>query len=70
MENINSPEDKSQSTPKPIETDYEKHSDNPGPSRTAVEEKGTNNEGASSVLKWIIPIAIIIGLVVWFVMRK
>lgn len=48
---------------KPIETDYEKHKADPGPSREAVEEHDKN--GAAVALKWIIPILVIALLIYW-----
>ena len=68
MENINPKHTESGKVPKPIEKDYESHKSNPGPAQPAVTEKDEN--GAGSVLKWILPIAIIIGLIVWFALKK
>ncbi|WP_316839684.1 hypothetical protein [Pedobacter gandavensis] len=48
---------------KPIETNYAKHQDDPGPSRQAVDEYDKN--GAAVALKWIIPILIIALLIYW-----
>ncbi|WP_443939280.1 hypothetical protein [Pedobacter sp. MW01-1-1] len=54
--------------PKSIETDYEKHSDNPGPARPAVTEKDENGGGLA--LRWVIPLAIILLMIVWFFWPK
>ncbi|WP_316820031.1 hypothetical protein [Pedobacter gandavensis] len=48
---------------KPIETNYQKHQEDPGPSRQAVDEYDKN--GAAVALKWIIPILIIALLIYW-----
>lgn len=50
---------------KPIEHDYSKHQADPGPSREAIEEKDIN--GASVVLRWLIPILVIALVVYWLV---
>lgn len=68
MENIDPQHTESGAAPKPIEKDYENHKEDPGPAKPAVTEKDEN--GAGQALKWVIPIAIIIGLIIWFVMRK
>jgi hypothetical protein len=54
--------------PRPIETDYAHHQQDPGPSPQAVKEE--NNKGAGPAMKWIIPILIIILLIYWFIIRK
>lgn len=53
---------------KPIEHDYVKHEADPGPSPQAVEEY--NDRGAGPVMKWLIPVLIVILLVYWFIFRK
>lgn len=53
---------------KPIETDYAKHEQDPGPSPQAVEED--NKKGAGPVMKWIIPIIVVILLIFWFIFWK
>jgi len=53
---------------KPIETDYAKHENDPGPSPEAVKEKDEN--GAGPVMKWTIPIIILILLIFWFIFFK
>ena len=68
MENIDPQHTESGAAPQPIEKDYESHKDAPGPAKPAVTEKDEN--GAGSVLKWILPVAVLIGLIVWFVLRK
>jgi ATP-dependent Zn protease len=68
MENIDPQHTESGEAPKPIEKDYESHKADPGPAKPAVTEKDEN--GAGQALKWILPIIIIIGLIVWFAMRK
>ena len=50
-----------------IETNYEEHQQNPGPSKEAVVEEDKN--GASKVLKWILPVLVILLLIVWFVIK-
>ncbi|MCX2485650.1 hypothetical protein [Pedobacter sp. MR2016-24] len=55
-------------TPKPVETDYAHHEQDPGPSPQAVNED--NNNGAGPVMKWIIPIIIVVMLIYWFLIRK
>ncbi len=50
--------------PVPVETDYEAHSDNPGPAPTVNEP---DNKGAGVAMKWIIPVIVLILLVVYFV---
>lgn len=54
-------------THKPIEHDYAKHQADPGPSPQAVKEKDIN--GAAVVLRWIIPLLVIILLIYWLVTR-
>ncbi|EDM38172.1 hypothetical protein PBAL39_01117 [Pedobacter sp. BAL39] len=53
---------------KPIETDYEKHQEDPGPSPEAVNEYDRN--GASKVMKWIIPILVVALLIYWLAFRN
>jgi hypothetical protein len=53
---------------KPVEHDYAKHEQDPGPSPQAVEEYNSN--GAGPVLKWIIPLIVVLLLVYWFIIRK
>ncbi len=48
---------------KPVETNYSKHQDDPGPSRQAIDEYDKN--GAAPVLKWIIPILVVALLIYW-----
>lgn len=52
---------------KPIETDYNKHQEDPGPSPQAVKEQDKN--GAGPVLKWIIPILVVALLIYWLFFR-
>ncbi|PYF76798.1 hypothetical protein [Pedobacter nutrimenti] len=52
---------------KPIETDYSKHQEDPGPSPQAVNEYDKN--GAGPILKWIIPILVIALLIYWLIYR-
>ncbi|WP_131537839.1 hypothetical protein [Pedobacter nototheniae] len=68
MENTDPKHMESGEAPKPIEHDYESHKHDPGPAKPAVTEKDEN--GAGQALKWIIPVLIVIGLIVWFAMRK
>jgi hypothetical protein len=69
MENNIDPQHSEDSkTPKPIETDYNKHADDPGPAPEAVTER--NDKGAGPVLKWIVPVLVVILMIYWFVFRK
>jgi hypothetical protein len=52
---------------KAIETDYPEHEKNPGPSEEAVVEK--DEDGAGKVLRWIIPLLVIVLVVFWLIMR-
>lgn len=54
-----------ESTPKPIEHDYAKHENDPGPSPQAVKED--NDKGAGPTMKWIIPILIIIMAILYWI---
>ena len=47
----------------PIETDYPKHENNPGPAPTVNEP---DNKGAGQAMKWIIPIVVIVLLIIYF----
>lgn len=68
MENINSQHSEDPNKPsKPIETDYSKHEEDPGPSPQAVNEYDKN--GAGSVLKWIIPVLVVVLLIYWLFFR-
>ncbi|MEJ7557876.1 MAG: hypothetical protein WKF66_06165 [Pedobacter sp.] len=53
---------------KPVEHNYAKHENDPGPSPQAVDEY--NNKGAGPVLKWILPVIVLILLIFWFFTRK
>ncbi|MNE16913.1 hypothetical protein D3C87_1769770 [compost metagenome] len=69
MENTESQHTEDPNKPhKPIEHDYPKHQDDPGPSRESIEEKDIN--GAAVVLRWLIPILVIALAVYWFVYIK
>ncbi|TDQ12091.1 hypothetical protein [Pedobacter metabolipauper] len=69
MENTDSSHTEDPNKPhKPIEHDYAKHENDPGPSPQAVKED--NKDGAGPAMKWIIPIILIVLLILWFVMRK
>jgi len=59
----NSDNNPNKSTP-PVENDYSAHKENPAPAPEAVFEEDKN--GASQVLRWIIPVLVIILLIVWF----
>lgn len=52
---------------KDIETNYAKHQEDPGPSPQAVKEYDKN--GAGPVLKWIIPILVLVLLIYWLFFR-
>lgn len=60
--------DESNEPIKPVETDYNKHADHPGPSPEAIKEQ--NDQGAGPVLKWIIPVLVVLLMIYWFVFRK
>lgn len=66
--NINPQHSEDNNTPKPVETDYNKHADDPGPAPEAVTER--NDKGAGPVLKWIVPVLVVILMIYWFVFRK
>lgn len=68
MENTDPKFQETSGEKKPIETDYAKHEQNPGPSPQAVEED--NDKGAGPVMKWIIPIIVFILLIFWFIFWK
>jgi hypothetical protein len=61
MKNIRHQEDKNNQAP-PIEQDYEAHQDNPGPAPTVNEQ---DNKGAGQMMKWIIPIIVLVLIIVW-----
>jgi hypothetical protein len=66
MENL-APKDHHEDPNKPvhdIETNYKKHEQDPGPAPT-VKEKDEN--GAGLAMKWIIPIAVIVLIILWFI---
>jgi hypothetical protein len=48
----------------PVETNYGAHQSDPGPGPTVNEP---DNKGAGQAMKWIIPIAVIILLILWFI---
>ena len=52
---------------KAIETDYPKHEKNPGPSEEAVVEK--DEEGAGKVLRWIIPLLVLVLVAFWLIIK-
>src|SRR5690606_9319468 len=68
MENDKNEKEYSQESPQPIENDYDAHKNNPGPPIEAVEEK--NNDGAGKMLKYIIPILVLVLLIIWFLFRE
>lgn len=53
--------------PKPVETDYAKHEEDPGPSPQAINEYDKN--GAGPVMKWIIPILVVALIIYWLFFR-
>ncbi len=55
-------------SPQPIERDYEGHKQNPGPSEEAVVEK--NKNGAGQMLKYIIPILVVVLIILWLLFRE
>jgi len=60
--------DKINESPMPIENDYEKHKENPGPPIEAVVEE--NENGAGKMLKYIIPILVLVLLFIWFLFKE
>ena len=54
-----------QGNQKPVEHDYAKHENDPGPSPQAVNEE--NDKGAGPTMKWIIPIIIVALLIVYWI---
>ncbi len=50
-------------TSPPVETDYAKHENNPGPAPTVNEP---DNQGAGQAMKWVIPIIFVVLLIVYF----
>lgn len=50
---------------KPVEHDYAKHENDPGPSPQAVNEE--NDKGAGPTMKWIIPILIIVMAIIYWI---
>lgn len=69
MENLESKHTEDPNKPsKPIEHDYAKHEADPGPAPQAIKEKDIN--GAAVVMRWLIPILVLILLIYWFVIRK
>ncbi len=61
-------EKREDNTNQPIETDYNAHKENPGPSKEAVVEE--DKKGAGQMMKWIIPIIIALLFVVYFLVFK
>ena len=58
-----------ENTDQPIEHDYNAHKQDPGPSEEAVVEK--DEKGAGQMMKWIIPILVVIMFIIYFfVFRK
>lgn len=69
MENTESDfKENPENTPREVETDYPKHQDDPGPSPQAVNED--NDKGAGPVIKWGVPIIILVLLIYWLFLRK
>jgi hypothetical protein len=48
----------------PVENNYSAHKENPAPAPEAVFEE--DKRGAGQVLRWIIPVLVVILLIVWF----
>lgn len=61
-------EKREENTNQPIETDYNAHIENPGPSIEAVVEE--DKKGAGQMMKWIIPILVVIMFLVYFFVVK
>jgi len=53
---------------KPVEHDYAKHEQDPGPSPQAVHEE--NDKGAGPTMKWIIPILVIVLAILYWIFFK
>lgn len=69
MENIDPKHAENPGEPiKPVEHDYAKHEQDPGPSPQAVNED--NNKGAGPAMKWIIPILVIILAILYWIFFK
>lgn len=69
MENTESDfKENPENNPREVETDYPKHQDDPGPSPQDVNED--NDKGAGPVIKWGVPIIILILLIYWLFLRK
>jgi len=47
----------------PVEQDYNKHENNPGPAPTVNEP---DNKGAGQAMKWIIPVIVVVLLIIYF----
>nr|MBC7614116.1 hypothetical protein [Pseudopedobacter sp.] len=67
MEHLNKDELERKS-PEGVEKDYTHHQENPAPSEEAIVEK--NEEGGGQAMKWIIPIALVILFIVYFIYRN
>lgn len=65
-EQENSPH--SESSPNHIETNYEENKANPGPPIEAIEEE--NKNGAGKMLKFVIPILVIILFIAWLLIKE
>ena len=61
-------EENPENKPREIETDYSKHEEDPGPSPQAVNE--FDDKGAGPVIKWGVPIIIVLLLIYWLFLRK
>jgi len=61
---VENPQDK----PKPIETDYAKHENDPGPSPQAVNEE--DDKSAASTMKWILPVIVVVLVILWLLIKK
>lgn len=66
MQNQSGPhtDDQLKHTVRDVETDYEAHQENPKPAPTVNEP---DNKGAGQAMKWVIPIAVAILLIIWFI---
>ncbi|RZK64588.1 MAG: hypothetical protein EOO95_10665 [Pedobacter sp.] len=60
----NNTDDQNKHTTANVENDYEAHKTNPAPAPTVNEP---DNKGAGQAMKWIIPIAVIALLILWFI---
>lgn len=66
MENIEPHQEDAHKRPKSIEHNYSAHENDPGPAPEAINEE--DKDGAGKVMKWIIPIVILILFLIYWIM--